>query len=286
MQTETPTNIKTEPQAGKFPFAVRLLGFTPEEADSLALGLMTAPTPGPAYFCLSAHSLQEPDLFIANGDELKALAALAALSSGDLRPALIIGTPALTLPYPSLARPLAWDSVYAELALLVARRADALAYLTAGGTTPPPERRLRERLDFDLTDPAEYVSQRRTPTRGAVLVVDHNAALSAHLTRMLSQYRIAVDWTDDEASAVGFCAQQAVSVVLVNTAVAGVDPYRLSAALKKCGGPLVPAVVLLVSPPFAYDYERALAAGIEGLLDTPVADQHLSAVMKKLMNIA
>ncbi|WP_295993073.1 response regulator [Rugamonas sp.] len=285
MQTDTQTDTRTETPAGKFPFAVRLLGFTPEEANSLAAGLLRAPEPGPAYFCLSAHSLQEPDLFIANGDEIKALAALAALSSGDLRPALIVGTPALTLPYPSLARPLAWDGVHAELALLVARRADALAYLTAGGTTPPPERRLRERLDFDLTDPAEYVSQRRATARGAVLVLDDSPAFSANLARLLSPYRIALEWTDDEPSAVGFCEKQAVSVVLVNTAVGGIDPYRLCAALKNCGGLLVPAVVLLVAPPFVYDADQGQAVGIEGLLDKPVADQHLSAVLKKLMNI-
>jgi len=270
----------------KFPFAVRLLGFSPQEADGLAGLLRRAPAQGPAYFCLSAYSLQEPDLFIANGDELKALAALAAFSSGDLRPALIVGASELDVPYPCLERPLAADSLHAELAQLVERRADALADLAAAGAAPPPERRLRERLDFDLTDPSEYAAMRRTGARGAVLVVDGNAALSAHLARLLLRYRIPVEWADNEAAAVALCVERPVSVVLMNTAIDGVDAYRLCSALKNAGGPLTPAVVLLVAPPFICDVERARAAGAEGLLDKPVADHHLRAVLKKLMNIA
>jgi len=270
----------------KFPFAVRLLGFPAQQADDLAGLLHRAPAQGPAYFCLSAHSLQEPDLFIANGDELKALAALAALSSGDLRPALIVGASELDVPYPCLERPLAADGLYAELAQLVERRADALADLAAAGAAPPAERRLRERLDLDLTDPSEYEALRRNGTRGAVLVVGRNAALSAHLARLLLRYRIPVEWAGSEAAAIALCVARPVSVVLLNTSLEGVDAYRLCAALKNAGGPLTPAVVLLVAPPFIYDAERARAAGAEGLLDKPVADHHLRAVLKKLMGIA
>src|SRR5471030_2061105 len=176
-----------------FPFAVRLLGFAPHEADDVADLLRRAPAQGPRYFCLSAHSLQEPDLLIVNGDEIKALAALAALSSGDLRPALIVGASELDVPYPCVGRPLAADALHVELAQLVGRRADALADLTAAGVAPPAERRLRERLDFDLTDPSEYEALRRNGTRGAVLVVDRDAALSAHLARLLVRYRIPVE---------------------------------------------------------------------------------------------
>jgi len=270
----------------KFPFAVRLLGFAPREADDVADLLLRASDQGPGYFCLSAHSLQEPDLLIANGDELKALAALAALSSGDLRPALIVGASELDVPYPCLERPLDAAALYAELARLVGRRADALADLAAAGAAPPAERRLRERLDFDLTDPSEYAAQRRNGTRGAVLVVDRDAALSAHLARLLQRYRIPVEWADSEAAAIALCVERPVSVVLINTSLDGIDAYGLCAALKNAGGPLTPAVVLLVAPPFAYDAERAHAAGAEGLLDKPVADHHLRAVLKKLMNIA
>ena len=72
----------------------------------------------------------------------------------------------------------------------------------------------------------------------------------------------------------------------MNTAVDGIDAYRLCAALKKGGGPLMPAVVCWSRRLLFMTAERARAAGAEGLLDKPVADHHLRAVLKKLMNIA
>lgn len=279
------TPIPTPPPSGRFPFAVRLLGFAPDEAQTLASRLACAPDPGPAYFCLSEHSLQEPDLLIANGDDLKALAALSALTAGAIRPALILGTPALALPYPSLERPLDWDAVYAELAQLVARRADAMAKLTAAGMPPLPERRRRERLDLDLTDPADYAAMRRQPVRGTVLVVDHNATFATHLGGLLQPLGIPVEWAGSETAAVLTCGARAVSVALIHTAM-HVDPYQLCAELRASGGPLQPAVVLLVAPPFVYDARKGGAAGAEGILDLPVTDPLLRATIKKLMGMA
>ncbi|MBA5688175.1 response regulator [Rugamonas apoptosis] len=269
----------------QFPFAVRLLGFAPDEAQAVALQLERAPGPGPAYFCLSEHSLQEPDLLIANGDDFKALAALSALTAGAIRPALILGTPALALPYPHLERPLDWDAVYAELAQLVACRADALAKLTAAGMPPLPERRRRERLDLDLTDPADYAAMRRRPVRGTVLVVDHNATFATHLGKLLQPLGIPVEWAGSETEALLTCGARAVSVALIHTAI-HLDPYLLCAELRACAGPLQPAVVMLVAPPFVYDARKGNEAGAEGLLDLPVTDPLLRATIKKLMGMA
>lgn len=271
--------------AEKFPFAVRLVGFAADEARFLAALLAVAPPATPGYFCLSDDSLQEPDLLIANGDALSALAALSTLASGQVRPALIIGAPALALPYPSLPRPVEGAGLHAELALLVERRADALAALAAAGVPPLPERRLRQRLDFDLTDPADYVAMRRQGSRGAVLVVDRNASFQVHLERLLQPNSIPVLWAGSEVEAVLVASSRAVAVALVNTAM-HLDPYLLSTAMRSGGGPLAPEVVLLVSPPFVYDRAKAHAAGVAGLLDKPVADHHLKAVLKKLMGMA
>lgn len=283
----------------KFPFAVRLIGFPAAQAESLAEALRAAPqaSPGPAYFCLSGDSLQEPDLIIANGSDLKALAALAALSPGDVRPALLIGAPGMELPYPNLRLPYDDDSLYAELAQLVERRADALARLAGTGLPPLPERRGSERLDFDLTDPAHYAAMRSPgrDRRGAVLVVDRNARFSQHVAKLLKPYNIPSLWASDEASALAACADAPqmlapVAVVLINTSLAEIDPYALCAALRAQGGAVErgdqPAVVLLVSRGFRYDGARARAAGAAGLLDKPVSDPTLRAVLKKLMRIA
>ena len=52
----------------KYPFAIRLTGFGPEERPRLANTLAKAPVDGPGYFCLLEDSLQDPDLTIANGN--------------------------------------------------------------------------------------------------------------------------------------------------------------------------------------------------------------------------
>jgi CheY-like chemotaxis protein len=291
--------------ADKFPFAVRLIGFAGAQADALAAALARGPVAGqagwPAYFCLSADSLQEPDLLIANGADLKALAALAALSPGpgpgpgDVRPALLLGAPApeLRLPYPSLPLPCDADSLHAELARLVERRADALARLAGTGMPPPAERRTHERLDLDLTDPSEYAALRSQghDRRGAVLVVDRNARLSQHVARLLRPWDIPSLWASDEPSALAACADAPqmlapVAVVLLDTALAEIDACALCAVLREQGGNSPPDVVFMVSGGHQYDGARARAAGAAGLLDKPVSDPTLRAVLKKLMRLA
>lgn len=274
----------------KFPFAVRLAGFPLAAAQAVEAALRAAPPHGPAYFCLSDHSLQAPDLVLAYGPDLKAMASLAALAAMpgelDARPALVLGQPAAPLPYPRL--PLSFDPkvFHVQLALLVARRADALARLAGAGLPPAPERRRSQRLDFDLTDPAEYEAMRGPSRRGAVLVADGGVRLYQQVLGLMRPYGIAVPTAIDEASALAACAGGAVSVALVNASLPGCDPYTLSAALRAQAGGPPPAVVLLAAPPFVYDAERARAAGVEGLLDKPVADSTLKAVLKRLMHIA
>jgi CheY-like chemotaxis protein len=279
--------------ADKFPFAVRLVGFAEAQAEALAAALKRAPPHGPAYFCLSGYSLQEPDLLLAYGGDLKALAALAALSPGDVRPVLLLGAPEMDLPYPCLGLPYEEESLHAELARLVERRADAMARLAATGLPPLPERRRSERLDFDLTDPGEYAAMRSQGGggRGAVLVVDRSARFSQHVARQLKPYGIHALWASDEASALaaGADAPQLVAplaVVLLNTSLPGIDPYALCAALLAQGGERPPAVVFLAGRSFVYDAARAREAGVEGLLDKPVSDATLRATLKKLMRIA
>lgn len=293
MKQDNKDNIQASSQ-DKFPFAVRLAGFPPQAAQALEAALQAAPAHGPAYFCLSDHSLQEPDLVLAYGPDLKAMALLATLADQpgerDARPALVLGQPAAPLPYPRLPLPYDPAALYVQLALLVARRADALARLAGAGLPPAPERRRSQRLDFDLTDPAEYEAMRGQSRRGAVLVVDGGGRFYRHLGELMKPYNIAVLAAANAASALAACADGRIAVVLVNTSLPGIDPYGLGAAIKAGPGAgdggAPPAVVLLVAPPSGYDADRGRAAGIDGVLDKPVADATLKTVLKRLMHIA
>jgi CheY-like chemotaxis protein len=281
-------------QTEKFPFAVRLIGFPPQAAAAIARGLQRAPDKGPAYFCLSAHSLQEPDLYLANGTQLATLAALDGLTQGDSRPALVLGAPGLELahpdfPYPNLRVPVQWDSVYHELGKLVERRAEALAERAASGLPPLPERRRAPRVDLDLTDPTEYMAMRRPPPQGEVLVVDRSGAFAQHITKLMRRHGLAASWAGSQQEAEDACRSRPVALVLVNTSLPGLDPYATSLEMSTMGSdPKVdtrPAVVLLLAEGMAFDEARAAACGIAGSLDKPVSDATLRSVLKRLMRL-
>ena len=267
----------------KYPFAIRLSGFCPEERPRLANILAKAPVDGPGYFCLLEDSLQDPDLTIANGDDLKALARLMATPPTALEPAIVVGNVALDFPYPRLERPLELARLFGMLGELLQRRAEAQALLTARGLPFITERRRRARLDLDITDPDEYRRRRRPPIKGAVLIVDNSGALRDHMATLIGE-SIAVEWTDTAATAVRLCEETAVSVVFINTSTPGIDPYGLTGAIKalRCGERVV--VVLLVGASFHYHSLRARAAGVRGILDKPVADRHIVATLKRLMS--
>lgn len=272
-------------QEKKYPFSVRPLGFPGPQLIQLAELLGQAPPSGPAYFCLPDDSLQEPDLYIANGDDLKALATLSALNPGELQPALILGSPAVQFPFPQLAKPAAPGPLFAALEHLIEQRAEALALITARGLPFVPERRRRERLDVDLTDPSEYVARRRTPARGAVLIIDKGGAFRDHVAKLLGARKLAIEWTDSAVTAARLCEETPVAVVLVNTSTPGIDPYALCSQIKAHDNGLRVAVVLMVSPAFPYDAARARASGVRGLLDKPIADRHLVGALKKLLSL-
>lgn len=271
--------------AQKYPFAIRLIGFDAEDGAHIGGLLALAPAAGPSYFCLLDESLQDPDFFIANGEDLKALARLAALNPGPLQPALLVGTAPVELSFPRMARPFAADQLYRLLAGLVEERADAMAAVTERGLPTVPERRRRERLDFDLTDPGDYARQRREPPTGAVLIIDKGGAFRDHVAMLLSPRKLSIEWTDSAPMAVRLCDETPVSLVLINTSTPGIDPYALCGAIKGLAGAARIAVVLLVGGSFDFDSARARAAGIRGLLDKPVADRHLSAALKKLLSL-
>jgi CheY-like chemotaxis protein len=270
----------------KYPFAVRLIGFSAPEAAEVRAALAQAPPAGPSYFCLLEDSLQEPDLYIVNGDDLPALTTLSGASPTDLTPALLVGRAAPAFPFPQLARPLDAARMHQLLAGLVHKRAQAMAQLTARGLAPVVvERRRHPRLDIDLTDPLLHEQRRKEAPSGAILIVDKGGAFRDHVAKVLGARSLPVEWTDSACAAVRLCDETAVSVLMINTSTPQVDPYRLCADVKGLPAAERTAVVFLVGRSFSYDAPRARAVGVRGLLDKPVADRHLYSAIKKLMSL-
>lgn len=267
--------------APKHPYAVRPFGFGPDDTAQLAALLARAPPAGPAYFCLLDESLQEPDVFLANGDDPVALARLDAMRPGPLQPALVLGG-AGNCRYPCLARPLDAASLHAELAVLMHQREQQLAVLT-GGWALPVDRRRHPRVEAD--DGHAWDSRRQGAPCGALLIIDKGGAFRDHVAEVLGARRLAVEWTDSGQAAVRLCDETPVSLVMINTSTPGIDPYALCSAIKDQDGAARTAVIFLVSQAFRYDSVRARDAGVRGLLDKPVADRHLLAALHKLLSL-
>ncbi|KFI05901.1 hypothetical protein [Massilia sp. BSC265] len=284
--------------ATRYPFTVRMVGFAPAECALLESLLAQAPLPGPSYFCLHDDSLQEPDLYIADGANPAALARLACLPPGALQPILLIGGDG-ACSRRTLPRPINPASLYEALAELLDTRVQALASLAARGERCLPERRRRPRLAPDTEAPEYYSRLRQGPPDGAVLIIDKGGAFRDHVARVVANTigntfsttpvsasgtaARPVEWTDSSRAAVRLCDETPVSLVMINTCASGIEPYSLSSAIKSQQGAGRTAVLLLVGQSFKYDSLRARDAGVRGLLDKPIADRHLLATFQKLL---
>jgi CheY-like chemotaxis protein len=270
-----------------FPFAVRLIGFPAQEADIFGATFAVEQGKGYGYFRLADHNLQDPDLYIANAEQLKALVTLTDLRPSDVRPALLVGKPDIDLPYPYVDRPIRWHKIFEALDELIEKRADALSRLEASDVVAVPERRRRDRLDLDLTDPSEYERMRAAlPGKGMVVVVDKNPAFRDYLAELLLRHRVPVAWAGDEAKTLEWCSQHPTAVVLINTSIAGIDPYRLCAAIREGESSVKTTVIFLVGKPFTYNAELARTVGAEGFLQKPLASHHLLSVLKKFLRFS
>lgn len=270
--------------AQSFPFTVRLLGFGLQEAVAFDTAFAARQGRGCGYVRLEDDNLQDPDLHIAAASNLGALAALAHWRPSELRPALLVGQPAVQLDYPRVEEPLSWNALFDGLDRLIERRADALSRLEASDVVTVAERRRRPRPDIDLTDPSEYERLRSTiPADGAVLVIDRNSASRDYLSELLARQRTPVLWAGDEVTAVELCRSIPMAVVLINTSTPGIDPYRLCWGIKEKDSPVRTTVILLLGKPEEYDRQQARYVGVEGFLNKPIANHHLVAVLKKYL---
>ncbi|RNF30572.1 hypothetical protein NM04_11855 [Massilia aurea] len=271
-----------------YPFTIRLIGFAPAESARLEALLARAPGVGPSYSCLHDDSLQEPDLYIANGDSPTALTRLGCLPPGSLQPALVIGNPGNSgaEPWRTLARPIDPLQLYEALAELLDTRVQVLVQQSTRTVRRVlAERRRRPRLAPDCETPAFYTRLRRGPVDGAVLIVDKECQLRNQVARVLGPRRVPVEWTDSLCAAVRLCDETPVSLVLINTAAVGIEPYEVCGSIKSQDGAQRTPVVFLVEQSFHYDSARARRAGARGLLTTPVAGRHWMLTFQKLMDL-
>lgn len=263
-------------------YKIRLLGFPPDERNHLDALLMHCPEGGPSYTCLGEDSLHEPDLYIADGDGPAGVAALTRANPGPVQPAMVVARSPSPLPFPRIGRPFVRAQLHQVLADMVCRRTQALALL--GACEHLPERRRHPRIAAPRTD-AAWQHRRQAAPSGAVLILDNRGALRDHVARLLGGRRMAIEWTDSAPVTLRLCDETPVALVMLNTGMAGVDPYAVCAAIKAQQGSFRTAVVLLCGRGFCFDSARGRDCGLRGVLDKPVGDRDLVAVLNRLLSL-
>jgi CheY-like chemotaxis protein len=268
----------------QYPFAVRLIGFPKHEEDLIDLIFAIEEGKGYRYFRLTQDNLQDPDLFLANADDDKAMLSLADLHPTDVRPAALVGAVCPELAYPCVERPIGPHKLFEALDSLIEKRADALSRLQASDIVIVPERRRRDRIGLAPLDPAEYERMRsKPPVEGRVLVVDKNPVFSNYVKEFLARRDIPVTWTNNEAQAIELSRTEPASIVLINTSTPNIDPYHLCQSIKARTVSPRATVILLLSKPYVYDPVRARNTGVEGFMNKPLSVQHLTSLFKKFL---
>ncbi len=267
------------------PFALRLLGFSEHESATFQANFENEKDRQPNYMCLAEDSLQEPDIYLVNGEDLKALTVLSSLNPSPARPALLVGRPKIDVAWPYVKKPLKWEQLFQHLGILVGARAESLAALAAGELISVPDRRLRPRLDFDLTDQAQYLKMRRPPAEGGVLLIDRSEGFCVQLRELMARYRVKVDWMNTHDGALDYVEKNPTAVVMINTSMEHIEPYLLCQELKFAVEPKALAVIFLVNKNFDYDSERAREVGASGLLDKPLQINQVVLALKKFVTM-
>lgn len=267
-----------------YPFGVRLIGFSDQEREDVADIFADHSGKGYEFRVRMRENLLEPDFFLVNAENLRALATLSNIGPSEVHPALLVGSTRLQLPYPSIPRPIDAKQLLAALGHMVEHRADALARLDAAGAVSVTERRRGERVDIDFTDPAVYLKMRaEIPTGGGLLMVDKNRAYQAHLADVFKRYALNVVWANDMRAAAKLCADLPIAMVLINTSTPDIDPYQLCAQIKTSTRFPRTVVAFLVGDSSTFDSARAQAAGVDGLLEKPIAHHHLISTVKRFV---
>lgn len=264
-------------------FAVRLIGFTPAQSAIIDDTFRSRDGSGCfCYFHLSKDRLQDPDLFLIEAGQAADPQALRSLGVSPARPALLVGA-GKSQPYPARLFQGRLDSPALLLGLdkLVGQRNEVLARLSAADQVSVPERRRRERHG-----PAGVVPGverlRRAPAGGGILVVDESAELSDHVSGLLAGRSVPVTRVESEDAAGAHCRNHRVALVIINSATAGVDCYRLCAAIKAIMAARV-KVVFLLAPAFPYDATLARRAGCDGFLGIPLTHESVGSLLQRFL---
>lgn len=222
--------------------------------------------------------LLDPDLYRIKMDAPGARESLERLRPGPARPALLISAQPMESPHRVLQGPVDKTRLLAALEQLIVVRAEALARLPAAEVVQVPERRRQ----LPPEPMPEALRSRRQALVGGVLVVDRDPEFAHALTSLVAARRLRVDRANEHRSAVILCKQFPVSLVIVNTATPGLDPYKLCGSIKAESAGSV-RVIFLVGRYFSYLPDLARASGCDGFVNKPLSNRQLDSLLHRFL---
>lgn len=262
-----------------FPYLLRLIGYSGDERTELNRQFhLHHKHGGQIFHAMHEDNLLDPDLYLANLDAPGSHDSLDRLRPAPARPALLVSSQAHDLHHLSLRSPLRPGELLAGLEQLVQLRANALARLPASDAVHVPERRRQ----LPPQPMPEALRSRRVAQEGGVLVVDREQQFAHGLMQRLAGRGLRVDRANEHRSAVILCKQFPVSLVIINTATPGLDPYKLCEAIRTQSGGGV-RVVFLIGRYFSYMPELARAAGCEGFVSKPLSERQLDSLLRRYL---
>lgn len=266
--------------------AIRLLGFSAKEEETFSTVLAVAREKGYRYSCLKPGCIQDPDMYIVNASELKAIADLSDLHPGEAQPVLLIGKTDIDLPYQVMPKPIRWRKIFDILDAMIDKRELLLTTLSAYSAISVHERRRHKRLDLDLTEPAVYERMRQQPmAKGGILIVDKDTHFREYVAGIMDAYGVPVTLASDERSALLLDGNNQHALTMINTSTPDVDPYRLCEGLKRQNSGLKTAVILLVDRSFEYKLGLGHKVRCEGFLVKPLSRRLVLKTIRKFMQL-
>ncbi|MFZ6847204.1 response regulator [Undibacterium sp. RuRC25W] len=266
--------------------AIRLLGFSAKEEETFFAVLAVAREKGYSYTCLMPGSVQDPDMYIVNAEQLSALATLSDLNPGEAQPVLLIGKTDVPLPYEVMSKPIRWRKIFDVLDSIINKRELLLTTLGAYAPLTVHERRREKRLDLDLTDPTVYERIRKLPVaKGGILIVDKDTHFREYVAAVMDPYGLTVTLASDERSALLLDRNNQHVLTLINTSTPNVDPYRLCDGLKKQNDGLKTSVIFLIDKSFEYQNVLAERVKCAGFLVKPLSRRVLMRTLNKYLQL-
>jgi two-component system, cell cycle response regulator len=258
-------------------FALALRGLTDSECR-VVKSLCTLSSNRPrSYNVVSPLDADKADLWIVDGKDQSALAALHVARSKRRVPAILIDAAASSADLDAhIGRPIVASRLMSALDLLVTKGMDYFPELViGGGTSQSPSANGR------LTDALNASTYSRSHT---ALVVDDSVTIRKQVELALRLHDIEATCVDSDESAMSLLASKSFDIIFLDVVLpGGRDGYQICRSIKSSSVHKTTPVVMLTGRSSPFDRVRGSLAGCDTYLTKPVENHTFNKVLKKYL---